>query len=373
MNNSQRTEFRAHPDGKGWEACELGKELVPEQMESLARWLYDPEVPEEAKMSFLSRWACRGETPKEMAALARELLRDSLPLPIRGFWEGRPIVDTCGTGGGGLCLFNVSTAAMFVCAAAGLVVVKHGNRAVTKRCGSADVLEALGLPVELEPDELVRSLQEIGMGFVYAPKYHPVLARLSGLRRRMGLVGQRSVFHMLGPLLNPARPAVQLVGVFAPEHVTKMVGALRELGCQQAVAVYGIDQEGVGLGEMGTNGEGVLAGLPWEKVALAIKSWAQRRAYHGSAKEVLVSHPEQSARMIEEIFCARQKGFARGLVVVNSALVLLAARQCQSFEEGAEQVEEILDRGLARKKLEDARRFYASVRRSAKNSLELST
>jgi anthranilate phosphoribosyltransferase len=342
---------RLEPEGE-FEAHELG-EILP--------WLWSDLVPEVEKFAFLSAWAARGETPREIACLAKELLRESVPIPVRGHWQGRPIADTCGTGGGGLSLFNVSTAAMFVCAAAGICVLKHGNRGFTKPCGSADVLRALGVKVELDPEEITTWLEELGMAFVYAPRYHPLLGKLSGLRRRMGLLGQRSVFHFVGPLLNPSRPAVQLVGVFVPEDTRKIAFALKELGCERAVTAYGLDDLGVPLGEMGTNGAGLLVGLSWGSLRRAIRSWGWVRRYRGAARGLFVESAEHSASLIEAILAGIVRGFARGLVVVNSALVLMAGERAKTFEEAAEIAELVIDRGFARQKLRDARVLSSST------------
>ena len=195
--------------------------------------------------AFLAALRMKGETAAEIAGMARVMRAQARRVPTDASLE--PLVDTCGTGGDGRGSFNVSTAAAFVAAGAGARVAKHGNRAMSSRCGSADVLEALGAKIDLAPDQLLFCLQEAGVGFMFAPAFHPAMAFAAGPRREMGI---RTVFNVLGPLTNPAGAQRQLLGVAEAALAEKMARVLLRLGCQHAMVVHGED----GLDELSIAG-----------------------------------------------------------------------------------------------------------------------
>src|SRR5277367_4085888 len=195
------------------------RSMAPDEICAAARELLDASVADPIKAGFLRAWAQRGETAAELAACAEAFLPRALDPGLRGSWKGRPLLDCCGTGGGGLNLLNISTGLMFILTAMGIPVVKHGNRGITKRTGSADVLEAMGIKIDLAPEEVPKCLEEVGCAFLFAPAYHTAFATIAPVRRVLAGQGHRTIFNLLGPLLNPARPDARLVGVFKPKHV----------------------------------------------------------------------------------------------------------------------------------------------------------
>ena len=191
------------------------------------------------------------------------LLPRAVAPPVRGSWQDKPLLDCCGTGGGGLNLLNVSTGIVFILAAMGVPVVKHGNRGLTKKSGSADVLEALGIRIDLPPEKMESCLEEVGAAFLFAPAYHTSFSVLAPIRKRLGTEGQRTVFNLLGPLLNPARPDARLVGVFLQAHGELYQATLRHMGCPRFTVVCGEDSKtGTAIGEASARGTTLLLELP---------------------------------------------------------------------------------------------------------------
>ena len=194
-----------------------GGNLQPDQAEALAELLISPEVSQESKRDCLLALAVKGETATEVAAFARTFRGQAVD-PNVGEWASRAI-DVCGTGGDGSGTFNISTAVSFIVAAAGIPVFKHGNRSITSKCGSADLMEALGIKIDAESERMRDSLHELNFCFFYAPAYHPAFKEIMPVRRALAEAGQRTIFNLLGPLINPGRPAFQLLGVFSKEWV----------------------------------------------------------------------------------------------------------------------------------------------------------
>src|SRR5277367_3838561 len=178
------------------------RSMAPDEICAAAGELLDASVGDGLKAAFLRAWAQRGETATELAACAEAFLPEALDPGLRGSWQGKPLLDCCGTGGGGLNLLNISTGVMFLLAALGIPVVKHGNRGITKKSGSADVLEALGLQIDSAPEEVPCQLEEVGCAFLFAPAYHPTFAVIAPVRRALGAEGRRTIFNLLGPMLN---------------------------------------------------------------------------------------------------------------------------------------------------------------------------
>ena len=236
-------------------------ELSPGDVAQAMAALLDPAVSDEPKAAFLRAWAQRGETAGELAACAHALLPRAVDPGVRGTWNGKPLLDCCGTGGGGLNLLNISTGVVFILAAMGIPVVKHGNRGLTKKSGSADVLEALGIRIDLPPERLVSCLEEVGAAFLFAPAFHTSFSVLAPVRRQLGAEGQRTVFNLLGPLLNPARPDARLVGVFSEAHLHLYFNALNAIGCPHFAVACGEDATGTTkIGEVSADGKTWIAG-----------------------------------------------------------------------------------------------------------------
>ncbi|MBU6409873.1 MAG: anthranilate phosphoribosyltransferase, partial [Verrucomicrobia bacterium] len=213
---------------------ENGQSLEEEQCVVSVECLANENVPVELKAEFLTAFARKGETPAEIAAFARALRGKAVVPPIGEATRNREILDVVGTGGDRLGTFNISTAAAILCAAAGVTVAKHGNRAVTSRAGSADVLEALGIRIDLPPPAAAQSLRERQFAFFFAPAYHPAFKSISPARKLCAERGQRTIFNLLGPLLNPARPSAMLIGVPLPEWCETMARVARMLGVRRA-------------------------------------------------------------------------------------------------------------------------------------------
>lgn len=283
----------------------------------------------------------KGETADELAAAAAVLREYCLPLQV-----GRTdVLDTCGTGGDGSCTFNISTATALVAAGAGVPVVKHGNRAISSRSGSADVLAALGVRVELEPAAARRCLERAGMTFCLAPQFHPHMRHVGAVRRRLGV---RTLFNCLGPLANPAGAAYQLLGVGRAEWLDRLAAALTRLGTRRALLVCGRD----GLDEVSLSGPTLVR----EVVGGEVKPHEWSPDDFGLApcrlEELRVSGPEESAQTIRGIL-AGEEGPARRVVLANAAAALLAAERVTNLREGVDRAAEAIASGRAAKVLDD--------------------
>ncbi|MGH7954290.1 MAG: anthranilate phosphoribosyltransferase, partial [Limisphaerales bacterium] len=236
-----------------------GKIMDSEQIRLSVELLADENFSAEIKADFLIAFAKKGETPDEIAAFVRALRDKAIQPPIDSETRAREILDVVGTGGDRLGTFNISTAAAMICAAAGVTVAKHGNRAVTSQAGSADVLETLGVQINLTPAEAARSLRERNFAFFFAPDYHPAFKNISAARTICAGRGQRTIFNLLGPLLNPARPSAMLMGVPRPELCEPLARVLQSLGVRRAMVVCG-KVSGVGfLDELSPLGENTIA------------------------------------------------------------------------------------------------------------------
>lgn len=290
--------------------------------------------------SFLTALRMKGETPEEITGLARAMRAQALPIRYRGMEK---IVDTCGTGGDGKQTFNISTAVAFVAAAAGLKVGKHGNRSVSSLCGSADVLEALGVRIDLSPSKVEACLETVGIAFLFAPLFHPAMRHAIGPRKEIGF---RTVFNLLGPLTNPVGPKIQVVGVCRKELLPLMTQALERLGTREALVVHGED----GCDEVSVAGrtwvnrlqEGRIVSLEIEPEALGLRRRTLEEIRGGEAK--------QNAKMFLDVLKGKP-GPPRDAVLLNAAAVFLAAGFASEFREGIEMAKDVIDSGRALERL----------------------
>lgn len=333
------------------EALREGRDLTSSEVGLAVAQLLSDEFPDEDKAQFLTLLHAKGESTDEIAAFVRELLGRAVDPQIDASALPGPLLDNCGTGGDGIDLFNVSTAAMFVLAAGGVVVVKHGNRAVTSRCGSADVLEALGVEIDLAPEQLRESLERFGLGFVFARSYHPAFRALAELRRRMAAAKQRTVFNLLGPLLNPARPPRQIIGVFAPRLTTMFADVLRMLGRDRAWIVHGTTETGAGMDDISTAGITTLAELADGKLSTGIidPRWLGLPA--SRVADSLGGNATENARILHGILDRTVGGARRDLALINAAGGFVVAGLAPDIRVGLEMAREQIDSGRALQKL----------------------
>ena len=297
--------------------------------------------------SLLTALAMKGETVDEIVGFARAMRAAATPIPCKT--PGTALVDTCGTGGDGSQTFNISTVSAFVVAGAGVSMAKHGNRSISSRCGSADVLEAAGVNVALTPERMAQSIDEVGLGFLFAPTIHTAMKHAGPVRAELKM---RTVFNLLGPLTNPAGAAAQVIGVFDGGRVPEIAEALARLGVSRAFVVHGHD----GLDEITTTGPTRVAevrdGSVTEREVNPEKFGVQR-----ASKEDLAGGERDENAAILKAILSGEAGPKRDIVVVNAAAALVAAGQADQFAEGARLAAESIDSGKAREKLEALIRF----------------
>ncbi|MEK6655255.1 MAG: anthranilate phosphoribosyltransferase [Thermodesulfobacteriota bacterium] len=290
--------------------------------------------------AFMTALRIKGETVEEVTGAARIMRQKATRIDARS----SVVVDTCGTGGDGSNTFNISTTTAFVVAAAGFTVAKHGNRAVSSGCGSADVLEALGVKIDAAPEIVEECLQEIGIGFLFAPRLHGAMKYAIGPRREIGI---RTIFNMLGPLTNPAGATSQLIGVYDPQLTEMFAGVLKNLGTKRAFVVHGAD----GLDEATVTGEtrvselkeGLITTYNIDPLDLFGETCQTSDLRGGDAKT--------NARITTEVLTGRQ-GACRQIVILNAALAIVAGGKAGTIPEGITLAEGCIDSGAALKKLQ---------------------
>ena len=289
---------------------------------------------------FLVGLRMKGETVEEIAAAA-EVMRE---LATRIHVSGPHLVDTCGTGGDGVHTFNISTAAAFVVAAAGGRVAKHGNRSVSSKSGSADVLEAAGVSLDLTPEQVARCVNELGVGFLFAPKFHAAMKHAIGPRREMGV---RTVFNLLGPLTNPAGAPNQVVGVFSEHWVEPLAEVLQKLGSEHVLVVHAED----GMDEISIGAPTRVAELKDGRIRVFTIQPEQFGFARGDVKKLGVTSPAESLAIIRAVF-DNQPGPARDIVVLNAGAAIYVAGLVPSLDAGVKQAAGVVASGAARAKLD---------------------
>jgi anthranilate phosphoribosyltransferase len=293
--------------------------------------------------ALLTSLRIKGETVEEITAFS-EIMRENCCI-IRPHVNGR-LVDTCGTGGDKIKTFNVSTASAFVIAGTGVAIAKHGNRSVTSRSGSADVLEQFGFNLKMTPEAVEKSIEQIGIGFMFAPAFHPAMKYAVEPRRELGI---RTVFNVLGPLANPACANAQVVGVYAPKLTNTLACVLKRLGCEEAMVVHGLD----GLDEISTIGKTAIAWLKDGKVENFTVDPIDFGVKQANAADIQGKTPEDNAEIIFKIL----NGFVRPndakmeMVLVNSAAGIIVGGKAENFKSGMELARESITSGAAGMKL----------------------
>ena len=292
----------------------------------------------------------KGESALEIAAAARTMRKhcDQIQPKVKG-----PLLDTCGTGGDGLHTFNISTAAAIVAAASGVSVAKHGNRAVSSKAGSADVLEALGVRIDLSPAQAQRSIEEVGIGFLYAPSHHAAMKHAAPVRRELGL---RTIFNLLGPLSNPASATHQVVGVYDPARIEQLAWALGALGLTAAWVVHGYG----GLDEISSAGPTRVAELIDGEVRVSELRPADFGLPEAPLEALRGGDSERNADIIREVLSGAE-GPARIAVVLNAAAALRVAGVAEDTRAAAERAAAAIDNGAARQTLQRWVEFTQSL------------
>jgi anthranilate phosphoribosyltransferase len=312
-----------------------GNDLTEEQMRLAMGCIMDGEANPAQIAAFLTSLRMKGETVDEITGAVRAMRSRALRMPL----DAPVILDTCGTGGDGTGTFNISTASAFVCAASGLTVAKHGNRAVSSSVGSADVLEALGCRIDLDLHQVQTCVEKVGIGFLFAPKHHSALRHAAATRKELGF---RTVLNLLGPMTNPAGATHQLIGVFAADRVPLVAHVLAQLGTQRAMIVHGTD----GLDEITLSGPTHAAflkdGIVHEETIDA-RTWGFETV---PSTSLAGGNADENAGIIRRILDG-QTGPQRDIVVVNAGAAMWVGELVDTLEQGARLAEELIDSGKA--------------------------
>jgi anthranilate phosphoribosyltransferase len=322
-----------------------------EAEEAMGRLLAGESTPV-LTAAFLTALRMKGETVEELTGFARAMRAAALVVPLDA--SDRPVLDTCGTGGNGTSTFNISTVAAFVVAGAGVRVAKHGNRSISSKCGSADVLEALGVRTAIDPATVARAIRDVGIGFLFAPLFHGATRSVQPVRLELKM---RTAFNFLGPLTNPARAEIQVAGTWSDEAAEKIAGAMARLGLHRGYVVHGSD----GLGELTITGSSSVFAIQHGAITRIELSPVDFGLEPQSAEGIQGGNAECNRAIAEAVLNGR-RGPARDIVLMNSALALVASNHARNFLEGVEQAAESIDTGAAMRKLNGLRELLARER-----------
>jgi anthranilate phosphoribosyltransferase len=317
-----------------------GRDLSEEQMAGLVGQILDGQATDAQIGAFMGALAAKGESFEELTGAAQEMRRKAKRIQV-----SRPVVvDTCGTGGDGANTFNISTTAAFVVAGCGITVAKHGNRAVSSQCGSADLLESLGVNLDVHPEIVEEAIQDINIGFLFAPLYHSAMRFAATARKEVGI---RSIFNMLGPLTNPAAANCQVLGVYAPDLTEVFAQTLGSMGVRRAFVVHGHD----GLDEISVCAPTRVSELHEGQVKTYDISPDQFFGDVARADEIKGGRPDENALITRSILEKGAKGPRRNIVLINAGAAIVAAGKADSLKQGIEKAEAAIDSGAAADKL----------------------
>ena len=317
-----------------------GQNLSFAVMQSLMRQVMAGELTQAQIAGLLVALRIKGETVDEIAAAASVMRELSTKVTLSNHTH---LIDTCGTGGDGIQTFNVSTVSAFVAAAAGAKVAKHGGRSVSSTCGSADVLEILGVNVNLTPAEVAQCVDNIGIGFMFAPNHHSAMEHAAPVRRELGI---RTLFNLLGPLTNPANAKRQVMGGLAKELTAKLAHVLHKLGSEHVLVVCGAD----GMDEISFTGDTYIAELKDGKVSEYILNPSQFGMPLHPLSSIQIQNADESKAMILDVLNGKQ-GAARDIVLLNAGAAIYVSGVADSLQTGINKAAEVIDNGLARAKL----------------------
>ena len=322
---------------------EAGGDLSRVEAETAMEEILSGLAAEDSIVALLAALRAKSETVEELVGFARAMRRHATPIFSDGARPDAPLVDTCGTGGDASGTFNISTAAAFVAAGAGVLIAKHGNRSISSKCGSADVLEALGISLEVSPERIGAAIRGIGIGFLYAPAVHTAMRHAMPARIRLG----RTSFNLLGPLTNPAGARTQVAGVFSDKVVEKIALVFAELGAEHAFVVHGFG----GLDEISLAGETSVGEVHRGTVSLYKVTPEDFGLERASLAAISGGDPTHNARLIRAILSG-ELGPRRDIVVANAAAAIVASGRAANFLDGALMAAQSIDSGAAREKLE---------------------
>ncbi len=338
---------------------EQGNNLSLAQASAAADLLASGQVDAAAKASFLTSLAGKGEVADEVAGIAqrfRELARN----PGLEKWQASAI-DVCGTGGDKIGSFNISTTVVFALAAAGVPVLKHGNKSITSKCGSANLLEALGVNLMADDATLAKSMEALGFCFMFAPAFHPAFKEIMPVRQELASKGQRTVFNILGPLINPARPAHQLLGVFSPAVVEMLADTLHSLGLKSGMVAHTELADGRGMDELSVVGKNRVRGFG--SLSAIDDCWTAERFALESAdvSDLLGGELEDNLRILDALLDGKAPRGLEDTISLNIAAALMIVGKCASIEEGVVIARDVILGGGLKSKLADTKDFYASL------------
>jgi anthranilate phosphoribosyltransferase len=319
------------------------------EMQALMRQVMSGELTHAQMAAILVALRIKGESVDEIAAAASVMRELSTKVATLA---SPHLIDTCGTGGDGIQTFNVSTVSALVAAAAGAKVAKHGGRSVSSSCGSADVLEALGVNVNLTPAQVASAVEEIGIGFMFAPNHHSAMKHAAPVRRELGV---RTLFNLLGPLTNPANAKRQIMGVFSPALTVKLAQVLQQLGSEHVLVVCGAD----GMDEISFTGDSHVAELKNGQVSAYTINPAQFGLPVHSLASIQIDNAEQSKAMILAVLNG-ELGAARDIVLLNAGAAIYVAGLADSLAAGINKAAEVIDQGLALAKLNALQQYAVS-------------
>lgn len=326
------------------------REIFHDEMLALMRAIMGGEMSPVLIAALAIGLRVKKETIGEIAAAAQVMRELSTKVPVR---DTHHLVDTCGTGGDGAHTFNISTAAMFVAAAAGARVAKHGGRSVSSQSGSADVLEALGANINLSPEQVAESIEQCGVGFMFAPNHHSAMRHAAPVRRELGV---RTIFNILGPLTNPAGAPNQVMGVFHRDLVGIQVRVLQRLGARHAMTVYGLEN----LDEISISGETLIGELKAGQVREYIVAPEQFGLSRHGLSQLRVANVEESKTLLLAALQGQHPA-ARDIVCLNAGACLVVSGQANSLDDGVELAREVIASGAARDKVEAYVTFTTAV------------
>jgi len=331
---------------------EAKQNLSPQEVRVAADLLLDPKAPDEKKARLLEGLSAKGETAAEIAGFVEVFLEHAVDPHLGLLQLDGPTLDVCGTGGDKLDLFNVSTTAMFVAAAGGAVVVKHGNRGITSKSGGADVLEELGIRIDLQPDGFRHCIEQAGVGFMFAPNYHPAFKAVVGVRKMLAQKGVRTIFNLIGPLLNPAKPQCQLVGVFSREFCPVFADILQQLGRESAWVVHGTTGDGRSVDEVSLMGSTrICKGGTYEEL---VDEEIRPRDFdmkHAEVEDLQGGDAAVNAEIMKGVLSGKDQGPRRDMVLMNSGAALACAGLVDDLGAGIAKSRELIESGAAMEKL----------------------